>query len=400
MKRILYSGSVHDQAEKDAVMAVLDGGVTAFTIGERVAEMERRVAALFGKASGVMVNSGSSALYLAVELLNLPAGAEVITSTCTFSTDISSIVRAGLVPVFVDVEPATYNADVSRVEEMVTDRTRAILLPNLIGNAPDWDAVRAIADAHDLLVVEDSCDALGATLRGTPTGTRSHLSLTSFANSHIITCAGNGGMVLLDDDALRDRGLLLRRWGRRSEVQLYGSRRGERDFWEELDGVRYDSMFIFDELGWNFEPSEMGAAFGLEQLKKLPTNYQRRQRNFAMYTEFLAAHEDRIVLPRTTDGLETAWLCYPIAVRTGAGFTRSDLQQFLEAREVDTRTVWTGNAVRQPMMKNVNFRAPVTGMPNADDVMAGAMILPMSHAIGDEGIAYVCGALADFFQSR
>jgi CDP-4-dehydro-6-deoxyglucose reductase, E1 len=400
MKRILYSGSVHDQAEKDAVMAVLDGGVTAFTIGERVAEMERRVAALFGKASGVMVNSGSSALYLAVELLNLPAGAEVITSTCTFSTDISSIVRAGLVPVFVDVEPATYNADVSRVEEMVTDRTRAILLPNLIGNAPDWDAVRAIADAHDLLVVEDSCDALGATLRGTPTGTRSHLSLTSFANSHIITCAGNGGMVLLDDDALRDRGLLLRRWGRRSEVQLYGSRTGERDFWEELDGVRYDSMFIFDELGWNFEPSEMGAAFGLEQLKKLPTNYQRRKRNFAMYTEFLAAHEDRIVLPRTTDGLETAWLCYPIMVRTGAGFTRSDLQQFLEAREVDTRTVWTGNAVRQPMMKNVNFRAPVTGMPNADDVMAGAMILPMSHAIGDDGITYVCEALADFLKSR
>jgi CDP-4-dehydro-6-deoxyglucose reductase, E1 len=400
MKRILYSGSVHDQAEKDAVMAVLDGGVTAFTIGERVAEMERQVATLFGKASGVMVNSGSSALYLAVELLNLPAGSEVITSTCTFSTDISSIVRAGLVPVFVDVEPATYNADVSRIEEMLTDRTRAILLPNLIGNAPDWDAVRAIADAHDLLVVEDSCDALGARLRGTPTGTRSHLSLTSFANSHIITCAGNGGMVLLDDEALRDRGLLLRRWGRRSEVQLYGSRTGERDFWEELDGVRYDNMFIFDELGWNFEPSEMGAAFGLEQLKKLPTNYQRRQRTFAMYTEFLAAHEDRVVLPRTTDGLETAWLCYPIMVRTGAGFTRSDLQQFLEAREVDTRTVWTGNAVRQPMMKNVHFRAPVTGMPNADDVMAAAMILPMSHAIGDEGIAYVCGALADFFQSR
>jgi CDP-6-deoxy-D-xylo-4-hexulose-3-dehydrase len=400
MKRILYSGSVHDQAEKDAVMAVLDGGVAAFTIGDRVAEMERQVAALFGKASGVMVNSGSSALFLAVELLDLPTGSEVITSTCTFSTDISSIVRAGLVPVFVDVEPATYNADVARIEEMISDRTRAILLPNLIGNAPDWDAVRAIADAHDLLVVEDSCDALGATLRGAPTGTRSHLSLTSFANSHIITCAGNGGMVLLDDAALRDRGLLLRRWGRRSEVQLYGSRRGERDFWEELDGVRYDNMFIFDELGWNFEPSEMGAAFGLEQLKKLPVNYARRERNFAMYTEFLRDHEDRVMLPRTTDGLATAWLCYPIMVRPGAGFTRSDLQQFLEQREVDTRTVWTGNAVRQPMMKGVQFRAPAAGMPNADDVMSSAMILPMSHAIGDDGITYVCEALGDFLRTR
>jgi CDP-4-dehydro-6-deoxyglucose reductase, E1 len=395
-KRILYSGSVHDQAEKDAVMAVLDGGVTSFVIGKRVAEMERQVAALFGKASGVMVNSGSSALYLAVELLGLPAGSEVITSTCTFSTDISSLVRAGLVPVFVDVEAETFNADVSEIEEMVTDRTRAILLPNLIGNAPDWDAVREIADRHELLVVEDSCDALGAQLRGTPTGTRSDISLTSFANSHIITCAGNGGMVLLDDEELRDRGLLLRRWGRRSEIQLYGSRKGDRNFIEDLDGVPYDNMFIFDELGWNFEPSEMGAAFGLEQLKKLPINYERRQRNFALYTECLAPHQDRIILPRTTDGLQTAWLCYPIIVRPDAGFSRSQLQAFLDEREIDTRTIWTGNAARQPMMKNVDFRAPASGMPQADLVMSGGMILPMSHAINDEGIAYVCEALSVF----
>src|SRR5437016_2218573 len=126
MKRILYSGSVHDQAEKDAVMAVLDGGVTSFPIGERVAEMERQVAALFGKQAGIMVNSGSSALYLAVELLGLPPGSEVITSTLTFSTDISSIVRAGLVPTFIDVEPDTFNADVGGIEAMLTPQTRAI----------------------------------------------------------------------------------------------------------------------------------------------------------------------------------------------------------------------------------------------------------------------------------
>ena len=400
MKRILYSGSVHDQAEKDAVMRVLDGGVSSFALGENVAEMERRIAALFGKSSGVMVNSGSSALYLAVELLNLPPGAEVITSTCTFSTDISSLVRAGLVPVFVDIEADTFNADVSRIEELVTAKTRAILLPNLIGNAPDWDAVRAIADRHDLLVVEDSCDALGHTLRGTPTGTRSDISLTSFANSHIITCAGNGGMVVLDDENLRDRGLLLRRWGRRSEVQLYGTRKGERDFWEEVDGIRYDNMFIFDELGWNFEPSEMGAAFGLEQLKKLPRNYERRQRNFALYNEFFAPHADRIVLPRQTADFDTAWLCYPIIARPDAGFTRNDMQLFLEEREVDTRTVWTGNAGRQPMMKNVTFRAPSDGMPNADLVMSGGMILPMSHALDDDAVGYVCEQLADFLASH
>jgi CDP-6-deoxy-D-xylo-4-hexulose-3-dehydrase len=339
-------------------------------------------------------------LYLAVELLDLPAGSEVITSTLTFSTDISSLVRAGLVPVFVDVEADTYNADVSKIDELITPRTRAILLPNLIGNAPDWDEVRAIADRHDLKVVEDSCDALGATLRGTPTGARSDLSLTSFANSHIITCAGNGGMVALDDDDLRDRALLLRRWGRRSEVQLYGSRRGERDFWEEVDGIRYDNMFIFDELGWNFEPSELGAAFGLEQLKKLSKNYARRQRNFTMYTEFFAAHADQFMLPRQLEGLDTAWLCYPVTVRPGAGFGRSDLQRFMDEHDVDTRTIWTGNAVRQPMMKGVEFRAPAGGMPNADLVMEGGIILPCSHALTDEGVEYVCEQIDSFLAGR
>ena len=399
-KRVLYSGSVHDQAEKDAVMEVLDGGVTAFAIGKNVAEMERQVAEKFGKAAGIMVNSGSSALYLAVELLDLPAGSEVITSTLTFSTDISSIVRAGLVPVLVDVEPDTFNTDVAKIEELITPQTRAILLPNLSGNGPDWDAVRAVADQHNLLVVEDSCDALGHTLRGTPTGSRSDISLTSFANSHIITCAGNGGMVALDDENLRDRGLLLRRWGRRSEVQLYGSRQGDRNFWEDIDGIHYDNMFIFDELGWNFEPSEMGAAFGLQQLKKLPVNYARRQRNFAMYSEFFAQHADRIIPPRQTPELDTAWLCYPIIVRPDAGFTRSDVQHYLEERAVDTRTVWTGNAARQPMMKNVNYRSPEGGMPNADLVMTGGMILPMSHAIDDEGINYVIEQLGEFLEQH
>jgi CDP-4-dehydro-6-deoxyglucose reductase, E1 len=399
-RQVQYSGSVHDDAERDAVLRVLDGGVRAFAIGKHVAEMERRVAELFGKSSGVMVNSGSSALFLAVELLDLPPGSEIITATCTFSTDISSIVRAGHVPVLVDIEPDTFNADVSRIEEMISPKTRAILLPNLIGNAPDWDAVQAIADRHDLLVIEDSCDALGATLRDTPTGTRSDISLTSFANSHIITCAGNGGMVVLDDERLRDRGLLLRRWGRRSEIQLYGSRKGERDFWEDLDGLRYDSLFIFDELGWNFEPSELGAAFGLVQLDKLGANYERRQRNFARYMELFRQHEDRFVLPRTTDGLHTAWLCYPIVVRPDAGFTRSDMQRFLEERGVDTRTVWTGNVARQPMMKNVTYRSPAGGMPNADAVMAGGMILPVGHALDDDAIDYVREHVSAFLATQ
>mgnify|MGYP001011500424 CR=1 FL=1 len=226
----------------------------------------------------------------------------------TFSTDISPIVRAGLIPTFVDVEPDTYNVDVEKIEAMIGPKTKAILFPNLIGNAPDWDRIREIADRHGLKVIEDSCDALGATLRGTPTGTRSDISVTSFALSHIITCAGNGGMVLLEDEKLRDQGLMYRRWGRRSEPHLFGSEKARtgRVFREDLDGVPYDNDFIFDVLPWNMEPSEIGAAFGLQQLKALDHNYERRQRNFDVFGECLAKHGDRFILPRQLEGLETA----------------------------------------------------------------------------------------------
>jgi CDP-6-deoxy-D-xylo-4-hexulose-3-dehydrase len=399
MRRIFYAGSVHDQDEKDAVMAVLDDP-EGLRIGKNVGEMERQVAALFGKRLGLMCNSGSSALYLAIELLDLPKGAEVITSPLTFSTDIAPLVRAGLVPVFVDVEPDTFQVDVARIEEAVTPQTRAILMPNLAGNAPDWDAIRAIADRHGLVVVEDSCDALGSRLRGTPTGLRSDISVTSFALSHIITAGGTGGMVLLDDEALRDRGLLLRRWGRRSEVQLYGTRAGERDLWEDLDGIRYDSMFIFDELGWNFEPNEMSAAFGLQQLKKLERNYERRNANFARYSAFFEAHRDAFVPPRQTAELDTAWLCYLVLIQPDAGFRRSDLQHHLEERGIDTRTVWTGNVARQPMMKGVAFRTPPDGLPNADRVMEHGVLLPCAHGLSDDDIDYVIAQIADLVESR
>jgi CDP-6-deoxy-D-xylo-4-hexulose-3-dehydrase len=188
---------VHDEAEIQACLEVLRGGPYALKIGENVAQMEREVAELYGKKLGLMCNSGSSALYLALELLDLPKGAEVITSPMTFSTDVSPMVRGGWIPAFVDVEPDTYNADTTKIEALITERTGAILLPNLAGNAPDWDAVRDIADRHHLKVIEDSCDCIGTTVRGTKTGSRSDITVTSFAMAHIITCAGNGGMVPL-----------------------------------------------------------------------------------------------------------------------------------------------------------------------------------------------------------
>src|SRR5215217_662410 len=159
-RRIDYAGSVHDEREIEAVLAVLRGGPTALRIGRNVKAMEARVAELFGKRRGVMCNSGSSALYLAVEVLGLQPEDEVVTAAVTFSTDVAPILRAGAVPVFVDVTTDTFQIDVDAIEEMIGPRTRAVLAPNLIGNAPDWDRIREIADRHGLPVVEDSCDAL------------------------------------------------------------------------------------------------------------------------------------------------------------------------------------------------------------------------------------------------
>jgi CDP-6-deoxy-D-xylo-4-hexulose-3-dehydrase len=399
-KRVLYAGSVHDEAEIEACLEVLRSGPLAFRIGRRVKEFERRVAELFGKRAGIAVNSGSSALYLAVELLDLPPGSEVITSVLTFSTDVSAIVRAGLVPVFVDVEPRTYNVDVDALERLIGPETRAILVPNLIGNAPDWDRIRAIADDRGLKVVEDSCDALGATLRGTPTGARSDLSVTSFAASHIITAAGNGGMVLLDDEELRDRGLLLRRWGRSSEVQFYGSRKGDKRFLAEVDGMEYDSLFVFEELGWNFEPSELGAAFGLAQLDKLSNNYVVRQRNFDRYTAFFEQFPELFETPRQLSGLETAWLSYPFVIRPEGGLKRAEFQVELEERGVETRMVWTGNVTRQPMLRGVNYRTDPGGYPEADRVMEHALILPCNHFLTDDDIDFVCGVIDEVASRR
>jgi len=394
--RIEYAGSVHDEEEIAAVVSVLRGGPAALRIGKHVREMERLVAECFGKRRGIMCNSGSSALYLAIELLDLDEGDEILTSPLTFSTDIAPMLRSRLVPVFVDITPDTYQIDVERIEGNLGPRTRAILAPNLTGNCPDWDGIRAIADRRGLRVVEDSCDCLGATQDGTPTGTRSDLSVTSFALSHIITAAGTGGMVLIDDPHLADRCLLLRRWGRRSEVKFFGSRKGERRFFSDLDGIEYDDLFIFDELGWNFEPSELSAAFGVVQMRKLAANLDRRRRNFEVLSARLAAHPELFTLPRTTPGVATAWHMYPILIRPESGIRRGHLQQYMEGNGVDTRMVWTGNAARQPAFRGRPMRVDAGGLANADRVMEWGLILPMNHALDDRHMHYI-GDLVDAY---
>jgi CDP-6-deoxy-D-xylo-4-hexulose-3-dehydrase len=198
-------------------------------------------------------------------------------------------------------------------------------------------------------------------------------------------------MVFLDDDDLVDRCLLLRRWGRRSEIQIYGSRKGvDTRFFSSIDGdLEYDNLFIFDEVGWNFEPGELSAAFGLVQLDKLPENLARRKHNFARLTECFAQRPDVFVLPRTTPDVDTAWHMFPVLIRPESGLARSTFQQHMERHGVDTRMVWTGNALRQPAFRGIAHRAPEHGLPNADRVMEQGLILPSNHNLDDDDIDYI-----------
>jgi CDP-6-deoxy-D-xylo-4-hexulose-3-dehydrase len=384
--QLTEAGAVHDEREIAAVLEVLE--TSTLNLGPKVEEFEARGAELLGHEHGVMVNSGTSALWLAVDLLDCDPGDEVITPALTFSSDVAPLVRNGIIPAFVDVEPDTFQIDVARIEEMIGPRTKAILAPNLVGNCPDWDVIREIADRHGLRVVEDSCDVLDTWLRGTRTGTRAEVSCTSFARGHAITAAGNGGLIAVDDPDFFDRTLVNRRWGRRSEKFLYGSLKGEDDRFGTLtDGTPYDMVFMFDDMGYNFEPSEIMAAYGLVQLDKLADFNAWRRRTWGMLDELLAQHEELVVRPRTTPEVETTWMRFPFLLADG--INRNEVQEFLLARGVPTRMIWTGNILRQPGFADIPHRQPEGGLPNTDRVMDRGLSLPSHNALTSDDVGHI-----------
>jgi CDP-6-deoxy-D-xylo-4-hexulose-3-dehydrase len=383
---------VHDEREVEAVVEVLR--TANHPHGPNVAPREEPVAELLAKRHGVMVNSGSSALRLAVDLLELAPGDEIVTPVVTFSTDVAPMVQSGFVPAFVDVEPDTYQIDAERIEEMIGPRTRAIMAPNLVGNVPDWDRIREVADAHGLPVVEDSCDVLDSWLGGRRTGERADITATSFARGHAITAAGNGGLVAMNDADQFDRCLALRRWGRRSETYLFGSRQGEKDRFGALaDGTPYDLVFLFESIGYNFEPSEIGAAYALVQLDKLADYNERRRLHWQQVDDFFANHEDKVIRPRTREGAVVTWMRYPFILRDD--IDRTAVQRELESRGIATLMVWTGNIVRQPGFAGIERREPGDGFPNADRITDRALSVPTHHALGSDDVGFMIEALGD-----
>ena len=389
-----YGRTVHGEEEVEAVVNVLR---TSTQMGKNVREMEARVADLYNKKYGIGVNSGSSALYLAMDLLNYEAGAEVITPALTFSTTVAPLVKKGWVPAFVDVAEGTYNVDADKVEEMITPKTKAMVIPNLIGNLPDWKRLREIADKHKLFVLEDSADTIGAEIDGASSGRYTDMSTTSFYGSHIINCAGNGGMLCVNTEAFYDRGRLLRSWGRSSSL-FVESEKIENRFNVEIDGIPYDAKFVFEEPGYNIEPSELGAAFGLVQLDKLNKNIDTRTSNYERMHTFFSQYEEFFILPKQLPNSRTGWLAFATTLRESAPFIRRDLQIFLEKRNIQTRTVFTGNILRQPGFKHVASKASKNGYPEADKVMRGGMLLACHHGLNDAQIAHVMESVREFMK--
>ncbi|MDA8958127.1 aminotransferase class V-fold PLP-dependent enzyme [Gammaproteobacteria bacterium] len=394
--KVPYAQSVHGQAEIDAVVEVLK---TSTQMGKNVTEMEQRVAEMFHKKYGLMTNSGTSSLMLAAEAAELPAGSEVITAAFTFATTVTPILKNGLIPVFMDAEKDTLNIDASKLEEFITDKTSAIWIPNMLGNIPDWDVIREVADRHGLLVVEDSADTLGGTLRGTPTGDRSDISITSFYGSHIINCGGNGGWIGINDEKMARKARLLRSWGRTSAEfsDIAESESLNKRFGIELNGIEYDAKFIFEYPGYQFEPSEMGAAFGLVQLsdfasvkKKRIAAYQRMEGIFRNYTDFV-----RTGIPHPD--AEIVWMHFPFVIKEGAPFSRKDAQTYFELRGIQTRPPFSGNILNQPMMKNQKFVAN-DSYDNANDMMKNGILLGCHQGLSDEQFKHIETVCSDFFE--
>ncbi|WP_124113346.1 DegT/DnrJ/EryC1/StrS family aminotransferase [Palleronia sp. THAF1] len=390
--RVNYGQTVHGEEEIAAVVHALR---TSTQMGKHVREMQERVSKLFDKSHGIMVNSGSSANYIAIEILGLEPGSEVITPALTFATTVAPIVRQGLVPVFVDAAPGTYNIDVDRVEEMIGPKTKAMMIPSLIGNLPDWKRLRQIADKHGLIVVEDSADTLGATIGDASTGRFSDISTTSFYGSHVINCAGNGGMLCVKDDSLAREALLLRSWGRTSSL-FTESEALENRFGVQLDGIDYDAKFLFERLGYNLEPSEIGAAFGLVQLDRLQDNIAARERNFAEQYGFFSQYENWFEMPNQLPDSRTGWLSFPLTLRDDAPFSRTEMQVALETANIQTRPVFTGNILRQPAMKDVAKRVSDDGYPVSDQVMRGGILLACHHGLTPEHLDHMHATFSAF----
>ncbi|NBP01903.1 MAG: NarL family transcriptional regulator [Proteobacteria bacterium] len=381
MKKVWYAPNKFESYGEEEIKAVeqclRDGWLAGF--GPKSVEFEEKIAKKFGKKCGVLVNSGSSACLLALASLQLPKGTKVITPACTFSTTLAPIIQLGLIPVFCDVGLTTYVPSVDDMLKLVDKDVKAIMVPNLIGNKPDWKGLRlglALMGREDVIVIEDSADTITYT-------EETDIATTSFYASHIITAGGSGGMVMFNDEKLRNVCLQFRDWGRMGDNSEIMDDR----FNHSVDGIPYDHKFLYSVLGYNMKSSEMNAAFGLVQLERFKKFEGIRRANIERYIENLKGVEE-IILP--DDSIKPNWLAIPLQTEN-----RLELLTFLENNNIQTRVTFAGNVTRHPI-----YREYLQEFENADMIMKNGFLLGAHHGMAIEDVDYVCDRIKAFFQAK
>lgn len=404
--KVQYAGIVYDETEVCAMVdAILDGW---FGVGRNARSFEVELSDYLGAAEAVLANSGSSANLLAMAALmsrempgHLNPGDEVITPATTFPTTINPVFQNGLKPVVVDVDLGTYNLTPQEIEEALSDRTRAIFLLHQLGNPCRMEEIMAIAKRHKLFVIEDNCDALGAKYNGKPTGTFGDISTLSFYVAHHISM-GEGGAVVTNNRGLAKTVRSLRDWGRACscpvcEVALNPHKRCERRFKQQIGILPqgYDTKYVYTNLGYNLKPLELQAAMGRVQLGRLEEFIRKRNKNFALLYELFSCYEEFFVLPRVEEGAEPSWFAFPLTIRDGAPFFRSELIQYLEESNIETRLLFAGNILRHPAYQGLSFRI-VGSLPNAEKVMRDSFFLGVYPGIDEGRMDYIIKQVKGF----
>lgn len=403
---VQVSGRVFDA---DDITRLVDASLDFWLTAGRYAErFERDLEQFLGVRHAALCNSGSSANLLALSALTsaklgdraLQAGDEVLGAAAAFPTTVNPIVQNRLAPVFVDIDPATYNVDPEALAAAVGPRTRAIMIAHALGNPFDVDAVLEVARRHQLWLVEDNCDALGSAYRGRLTGTFGDLATLSFYPAHHITL-GEGGCVVTNRPQLNTLVESFRDWGRDCWCEPgMANTCGKRFDWQLGDLPQgYDHKYIFSHLGYNLKVTDMQAAVGVAQIKKLPAFIEVRKRNWRLLHAGLTPFEEFFVLPKPTPGADPSWFGFAITVRPEAPFSRLELIRHLEHRRIATRLLFGGNIVRQPAYREVPYRV-AGSLANTDVAMNQTFWIGVYPGITVPMIDYVLDVISSFIQER
>jgi CDP-6-deoxy-D-xylo-4-hexulose-3-dehydrase len=396
------SGKVIGAGElKNMVEASLDGWLTTGRFNE---QFEAALANVLGVRHVLTVNSGSSANLVAFSALTSPRlgarairpGDEVISVAAGFPTTVNPILQFGAVPVFVDVDIPTYNIDVAKIEAAISPKTRVIMLAHTLGNPFNLEVVTAFCKKYGLWLVEDCCDALGATYNGKKVGTFGDIGTLSFYPAHHITM-GEGGAVFTNNDELRRIAESFRDWGRDCYCAPGRDNTCNKRFCWKLGQLPqgYDHKYTYSHLGYNLKITDMQAACALAQLDRLDGFVAQRRRNFAFLRERLADAADYLILPQATPGSDPSWFGFPITLRETAPVGRNDLLSYLDQRKIGTRLLFAGNLVKQPYMAGRTYRV-ASDLTNTDIVMNNTFWIGVYPGLNEEMLDYAASAIEQF----